>query len=84
MNDTLVKTGVSDAKDAESRGAERITLVFTLYDEDYGLDVTCVREIVLLLMLLNHVPLGMDQVKIVLFYSPMLRCNQPSEQLCLH
>jgi purine-binding chemotaxis protein CheW len=63
MNDTLVKTGVSDAKDAESRGAERITLVFTLYDEDYGLDVTCVREIVRVPPFTTRVPNSPESIR---------------------
>ena len=63
MNDTLVKTGVSDAKDAESRGAERITLVLTLYDEDYGLDVTCVREIVRVPPFTTRVPNSPEYIR---------------------
>ena len=41
---------------AEQKGEEHITLIFTLGDEDYGLDVNYVREIVRLPPFITRVP----------------------------
>ena len=65
MNPTLTTNETQDlkAREIESRGTERITLVFALYEEDYGLDVTYVREIVRVPPFITRVPNSPDYIR---------------------
>ena len=53
---TLKNDGNLQQKDLESRGREHITLVFSLRDEAFGLDVNYVREIVRVPPFITRVP----------------------------
>ena len=50
-------------REMEGRGAEHITLVFALYEEDFGLDVTYVREIVRVPPFITRVPNSPDYIR---------------------
>ena len=65
MNPTLATKETQDlkAREVESRGTERITLVFALYEEDFGLDVTYVREIVRVPPFITRVPNSPDYIR---------------------
>ncbi len=50
-------------EEIESGERENITLVFSLYDEDYGLDVNFVREIVRVPPFITRVPNSPDYIR---------------------
>ncbi|MDI9370352.1 MAG: purine-binding chemotaxis protein CheW [Synergistaceae bacterium] len=64
MSTALESTELKELKQTETggEGRESITLVFTLYDEDYGLDVNLVREIVRVPPFITRVPNSPDYV----------------------